>query len=90
MTINVNPEFLLKAYLVVHVLFALVTHYHSVIEVREYNREACDQDRVNPLDMLLVFVGRLAIAFPWFIIRLIVAPVGSPWHWTPKQIATYL
>ena len=77
------------AYLFLHVIFGLVTHYHSSFQVRKHNANLGDlgeSHRIGPFKIFLLFAGRMTLGFPWFLVSRIVAPIRNYWHWTPKQI----
>lgn len=82
---------LVSLYAIVHVIFGLVTHYHSVAEIRAYNKRRLsirtDNSVIGPIPVAFLFAMRVAVGLPWFIGKRIIAPVGSPWHMSPEQIA---
>lgn len=74
-------------YTFMHVMFGLVTHYHSVLEVRRYNKSpASGVSNVGALAMLFLFFGRMTIGLPWFMVSRLVAPIGNRWHWSAEEI----
>lgn len=93
-TVSVNTllNLLVGGYLCSHLLFGLVTHYHSVFQVRAYNRNIAEShsssSRVSSSKMLMAFAGRMTLGLPWFVTRAIVAPIGNTWHMTPEQLAS--
>lgn len=77
-------------YAFMHVMFGLVTHYHSVLEVRAYNKNPNSGiEKVGAFKMLLLFVGRLTLGLPWFVLSRAVAPIGNRWHWSAEQIRNW-
>ena len=74
-----------SGYIYLHVLFGLVTHYHSVWQVRKYNMQGCGQ--ISPATMCVFFIGRLTAGLPWFVVRKVITPIGSQWHMIPEQIS---
>ncbi len=89
-TFNLSSEFLWDAYLTIHVLYGLVTHYHSVLEVRKYNHKAKslppDRRPVSPFTVMTFFVCRMALGFPWMAVLSIVSPIGNKWHMSPREM----
>ncbi len=76
-------------YMFLHVMFGLVTHYHSALEVRRHNMSRIGGGTaygVGPFKMLLLFVGRMTLGFPWFVLSRLVAPIGNRWHWSADDI----
>lgn len=75
-------------YTFLHVMFGLVTHYHSVLEVRRYNSERGQASgyRIRAFKMLLLFFGRTTLGLPWFVLSRAVAPIGNRWHWSAEEI----
>ncbi len=92
-TVSVDQlvEWGLVGYVFLHVMFGLVTHSHSVAQVRKWNKKIelrqTSNSRVSNFSMCVLFLGRMSIGLPWFVISRLVAPVGNKWHWTPGQIA---
>ncbi len=82
-----------SGYVLLHILFGLATHYHSVLQVRKYNAKIVTNQiglrEVSPFKMCVLFAGRMMAGLPWFAVRSIIAPVGSQWHMRPEQISTW-
>lgn len=81
-------EWSIAGYVWLHILFGLVTHYHSVMQVRQYNRGKTvpDSCRVGSAKMFILFAFRMALGFPWFVASRFIAPIGNRWHMSPEQI----
>lgn len=73
------------AYVILHVMFGLVTHYHSVWQVRQHNKER-PAAQIGPSKMFVLFAGRMTLGFPWFVISRLLSPIGNRWHWDAQQI----
>ena len=98
--ITVNVDQLIKwGYVFMHVMFGLVTHYHSVIQVRSYNmerepdidgRRCMSGGSIGSFKICILFIGRMLFGFPWFVVSRLIAPIGHCGHWTPEQIRNNL
>lgn len=84
-------EWVVSGYVFLHIVYGLVTHYHSVLQVRKYNKNSglLAPSRVSPFKMFVFFGGRMTAGLPWFVLRSVIAPVGNQWHMTPEQISTW-
>lgn len=83
-----------SAYVFLHVLFGLVTHYHSVFQVRAYNKlpmvdRPRQSKRISSGKMFFFFLGRMIFGLPWFIATRVISPIGNSWHMTPFQISSF-
>lgn len=90
-TISVDQlvEWGLAGYVYLHILFGLVTHYHSVGQVRKFNREEINRGRahrVSSAKMFVLFGLRMLFGLPWFLVSRLVSPIGNGWHMSPQQI----
>lgn len=100
-TVSVDQliEWTVGGYVLSHILFGLVTHYHSAWQVRKHNNSEDVQlrvrergyssDYVGNFKMLCLFIGRMTLGLPWFVVRHIVSPIGNRWHMTPVQIVRW-
>lgn len=88
MTFAITQQTMLWAYGILHVAFGLVTHYHSVAQVRRWNKTNHNR-RISAWKMGLWFCGRMIWGLPIFVIAHIVSPIGNRWHMTPRQIKEY-
>ncbi|MHA2279635.1 MAG: hypothetical protein ACXAC5_01910 [Promethearchaeota archaeon] len=88
-TISLSWGLLLKVYLAIHVLFGVITHYHSVLDVRHYNKCARTSANSNPISaakVMALFFSRLFFGLPWFVLTRIFSPVGNRWQMTADEI----
>lgn len=80
-----------SGYFFLHLFYGVVTHYHSVWQVRKYNHgraaSGLASGRISPFKMCVLFGGRMMAGLPWFVTRSIISPIGSKWHMTPEQIS---
>jgi len=86
---SVTEETVLWAYGILHVAYGLVTHYHSVAQVRKWNLENSSDGgtwRVSSIKMFWFFLARMTWGLPAFCISKVVCPIGNKWHMTPEQI----
>lgn len=79
------------AYGILHLGFGLITHYHSVLEVRSWNKikeDSNKSERIGAFPVVMLFCARMLWGLPWFVVKSIVAPVRAKWHWSPDDINT--
>lgn len=73
-------------YIILHLMFGLVTHYHSVWQVRQFNEIHFPYESIGTSKIFPLFVGRMTLGFPWFIISRLISPIGNRWHWDAQRI----
>lgn len=86
-TVDQLTSWAVNGYIWAHLLFGVVTHYHSALEVRKYNREQGEgYNKVGSLVTMGYFIVRMCAGLPWFVISRVVAPIGNKWHMTAEEI----
>lgn len=85
-TVTIDANTLIVAYLVLHILYGLVTHYHSVAQVRYWNSTHPEYEKVKSCSVMICFVGRITFGLEWFLLTKILSPIGFRWHLTPLEI----
>ena len=87
MTVTLSTETFVIGYAVLHVLYGVVTHYHSIAQCRKYNKGKGPNDRkISTGKVIFYFFGRMLFGMPWKILTSIAAPVRNPWHHDPSQM----
>jgi len=91
-TFHLDANLLITVYAFLHVAYGLVTHYHSVAQVRHWNQEhdaftRFRGGRISNWKMLICFCGRMIWGLPIFVISRIVSPIGNRWHMTSEEIS---
>jgi len=84
-TVDQLTAWAVNGYVWAHLIFGLVTHYHSVLEVRTYNKNPANS-KIGSVTMLVLFVIRMCTGLPWFVVSRLIAPVGNIWHKSADQI----
>ena len=101
--VTINPRAILAAlgsgYVFLHVMFGLVTHYHSVWQVRKHNKKVVARDKgggtirndaglkcISSFPMVILFAGRMLFGLPWFLLVRVISPTGNRWHQSPTDI----
>ncbi len=73
------------SYLIIHVAWALLCHFASAMDIRDWNRHVRNESKeelvIHPGHVFLMLLGRLAYAFPLFalgnLLYFIVCVVGN-------------